>query len=50
MLISRAVADVLGDRASVSSLGDTIRLKGKTEGFEVLKLNSLRRDKGDKEK
>jgi adenylate cyclase len=50
VLISRAVADVLGDRASVSSLGDTIRLKGKTEGFEVLKLNSLRRDKGDKEK
>ncbi len=39
--ISRAVADELGDRAKVTSLGNTIRLKGKTEGFEVLTLDEL---------
>lgn len=36
--ISRAVADALGDRIAYKSLGDTIRLKGKAEGFEVLEL------------
>ena len=44
ILISRAVADVLGDRAEVTSLGSTIRLKGKAEGFEILRLDSLKRD------
>lgn len=40
--ISRAVADILGDRADVTSLGDTVKLKGKASGFEVLTLNSLK--------
>ena len=41
--ISRAVADALGDRATVTSLGGSIRLKGKAEGFEVLSLDALQR-------
>lgn len=36
--ISRSVAEQLGDRMKYESLGDTIKLKGKAEGFEVLKL------------
>ena len=40
--ISRAVADALGDRAEVVSLGGSVRLKGKAEGFEVLRLEALR--------
>jgi adenylate cyclase len=44
VLISRVVADMLGDRAGVTSLGSSIRLKGKAEGFEVLTLDSLRRE------
>ncbi|MBR6257679.1 MAG: adenylate/guanylate cyclase domain-containing protein [Lachnospiraceae bacterium] len=40
--ISRAVADALGDRIEYTSLGDTIKLKGKAEGFEVLKLDSIK--------
>ncbi len=39
--ISRAVCDVLEGRITYTSLGDTIRLKGKAEGFEVLKLESI---------
>ncbi len=39
--ISRAVADALGDNAAVTSLGDTVPLKGKKAGFEVLTLDSL---------
>jgi len=39
--ISRAVADELGDRITYTSLGDTVKLKGKAEGFEVLKLESI---------
>ncbi|MBR4278434.1 MAG: adenylate/guanylate cyclase domain-containing protein, partial [Lachnospiraceae bacterium] len=39
--ISRAVADELGDRITCTSLGDSIKLKGKAEGFEVLELNSI---------
>ncbi len=42
ILISRAVADVLGDRAEVTSLGDSIKLKGKAEGFEILTLDALK--------
>ena len=39
--ISRAVADALGDRAETTSLGGTVKLKGKADGFEVLTLDSL---------
>ena len=39
--ISRAVADALGSRARVTSLGGSVRLKGKAEGFEVLTLDAL---------
>ncbi len=39
--ISRAVADILGDRAKTTSLGSTVKLKGKDEGFEVLVLEEL---------
>jgi adenylate cyclase len=41
--ISRAVADVLGERARTTSLGGTIKLKGKAEGFEILTLDALTR-------
>ena len=44
ILISRAVAEQLGDRAEYTSLGSTIKLKGKAEGFEILRLDSLKRD------
>ena len=37
--ISRAVADALGERISYTSLGGTVRLKGKAEGFEVLQMD-----------
>ncbi len=40
--ISRAVADELGDRITYTSLGATIKLKGKAEGFEVLDLESVK--------
>ncbi len=40
--ISRAVADALGDRITYTSLGATIKLKGKADGFEVLELNSIK--------
>ncbi|HAU50555.1 MAG TPA: adenylate/guanylate cyclase domain-containing protein [Clostridiales bacterium] len=36
--ISRAVADKLEGRMRFTSLGDSIKLKGKAEGFEVLRL------------
>ena len=39
--ISRVVADALGKRAKTTSLGGTIKLKGKAEGFEILTLDSL---------
>ncbi len=40
--ISRAVADILGNRAETTSLGGSIKLKGKAEGFEILTLDSLK--------
>ena len=43
VLISRAVADELGDRAKVTSLGNSIKLKGKSDDFEVLSLDYLER-------
>lgn len=39
--VSRAVADALGSRARTKSLGGTVKLKGKMEGFEVLVLEGL---------
>ena len=45
--ISRVVADKLGDLAKTKSLGDTIKLKGKAEGFEVLILESLEEKEHD---
>lgn len=39
--ISRAVADALEGRIRTTSLGDTIRLKGKKEGFEILRLEEI---------
>lgn len=39
--ISRVVADKLGSRAVTKSLGGSVKLKGKAEGFEVLILESL---------
>ncbi|MCM1026253.1 MAG: adenylate/guanylate cyclase domain-containing protein [Roseburia sp.] len=39
--ISRAVADALKGRIRAVSLGDTVKLKGKKEGFEVLRLDEI---------
>ncbi|MEA4816251.1 MAG: adenylate/guanylate cyclase domain-containing protein [Lachnospiraceae bacterium] len=39
--ISRAVADALKGRIIAVSLGDSIKLKGKSEGFEILRLNGF---------
>jgi len=47
VLISRAVADALGERAQVTSLGSSIKLKGKAEGFECLTLDALDRSGGN---
>lgn len=48
ILISRAVADILGSSANITSLGNTITLKGKAKDFEVLMLNSLLDKKEEK--
>ena len=42
ILISRVVADILGSRADVTSLGNSIKLKGKSADFEILRLNSIK--------
>ncbi len=39
--ISRAVADALEGRIRTTSLGDTIKLKGKKEGFEILTMDEI---------
>lgn len=39
--ISRAVADALQGRIKTTSLGDSVKLKGKKEGFEVLTLDEI---------
>ena len=39
--ISRAVADALEGRIEVTSLGSSVKLKGKADGFEVLKLEKI---------
>ena len=40
--VSKSVADALEGRATFTSLGDSIKLKGKSEGFEILTLDSLK--------
>lgn len=47
ILISRAVADMLGDDADVTSLGNSIKLKGKRSDFEILRLNSLKQSEAE---
>ncbi|MBR1691515.1 MAG: adenylate/guanylate cyclase domain-containing protein [Lachnospiraceae bacterium] len=39
--ISRAVAQALEGRIKVTSLGSSVKLKGKSDGFEVLKVDAL---------
>ncbi len=39
--ISRSVADKLGDRIETTSLGSSIHLKGKADGFEILTLDNI---------
>lgn len=39
--ISRTVADILKDRICTTSLGDTIKLKGKKCGFEILTMDKI---------
>ena len=39
--ISRAVADALAGRIRATSLGGSVPLKGKKEGFEVLTLDEI---------
>jgi adenylate cyclase len=41
ILISPAEADILGALAGTTSLGDSIKLKGKADGFEALTLDRL---------
>ena len=47
VLISRVVADALGDRAQVTSLGNSIKLKGKRDDFEILRLEALEKKGGE---
>ena len=42
ILISRVVADALGESAEIERLNKNITLKGKEEGFEILVLKSLK--------
>ena len=41
IFISRAVADALEGRIETTSLGDSIKLKGKADGFEILRLEAV---------
>lgn len=41
ILISRAVYDALKDRIKVTSYGTSIKLKGKSEGFEIFRVDQL---------
>ncbi|MEG1742403.1 MAG: adenylate/guanylate cyclase domain-containing protein, partial [Acetivibrio sp.] len=47
--ISRAVADALKGRIEVTSLGSGIKLKGKKEGFEILKVDKIIENKEEEE-
>ena len=40
--ISRAVVDALGDRICATSLGTSIKLKGKADGFEIFTLDGIK--------
>jgi adenylate cyclase len=40
-LISKEGVDALGDRAKVTSLGNSIKLKGKRDDFEIFRLDEL---------
>ena len=40
--ISRAVVDALGDRILATSLGTSIKLKGKADGFEIFTLDGIK--------
>lgn len=44
ILISRAVAEALEGRIQVTSLGDSIKLKGKATGFEILRLDGIKKE------
>lgn len=46
---SRIVADALEDRVCFTSLGDSIKLKGKAAGFEILTVDGLKSSKIKKE-
>lgn len=46
--ISRAVADALEGRIQTTSLGDSVKLKGKKEGFEVLTLDDILKEEETK--
>ena len=48
VLISEAVKKILGSQANVASLGNEIKLKGKTDDFEIFMLKSLNEMEGDK--
>lgn len=41
VLISKAVYDVIKNRIEVESLGSSIKLKGKSEGFEIFSVKKL---------
>lgn len=43
ILISRELADRLKDRIVCNSLGDSIKLKGKKDGFEILELIDIKK-------
>lgn len=41
IFVSRVVADALEGQVHFTTLGDSIRLKGKSEGFEILRVEGL---------
>ncbi len=41
ILVSKVVADALEGRVRFTSLGDSIKLKGKSEGFEIFRVEGL---------
>ncbi len=45
--ISRAVADALQGRIAATSLGGSVKLKGKKDGFEVLTLDKILEEKSE---
>lgn len=49
ILVSAAVADAVRDRVQLTSLGTNITLKGKTEGFEIFRVDGLSPEKTSRE-